>query len=55
LTLRLVEGGLAKSTRPLSPFSETVWRNGKIAGKSITRRTAYQCSNTVIALTLSLV
>lgn len=55
LTLRLVEGGLAKATRPLSSFFRKLFGEmGEIAGKSITRRTArISAATTVIALTLS--
>jgi putative ABC transport system permease protein len=55
LTLRLVEGGLAKATRPLaSLFRKMFGEMGEIAGKSITRRTArISAATTVIALTLS--
>lgn len=55
LTLRLVEGGLAKATRPLSSFFRILFGEmGEIAGKSITRRTArISAATTVIALTLS--
>jgi putative ABC transport system permease protein len=55
LTLRLVEGGLAKATRPLSSFFRKLFGEmGEIAGKSITRRSArISAATTVIALTLS--
>jgi putative ABC transport system permease protein len=55
LTLRLVESGLAKATRPLASFFRKLFGEmGEIAGKSITRRTArISAATTVIALTLS--
>ena len=55
LTLRLVEGGLAKATRPLATFFRKLFGEmGEIAGKSITRRSArISAATTVIALTLS--
>ena len=55
LTLRLVEGGLARASRPLaSLFSRLFGEIGEIAGKSISRRTGQiSAAITVIALTLS--
>ena len=55
LTLRLVEGGLAAASKPLSRlFSRLFGEIGEIAGKSIARRTArIGAATTVIALTLS--
>jgi len=55
LTLRLVEGGLAATARPLAAlFSRVFGDIGEVAGKSVARRAArVSAATTVIALTLS--
>ncbi|MBA4386103.1 MAG: hypothetical protein C0410_15310, partial [Anaerolinea sp.] len=55
LTLRLIDSGLSKTSRPLATlFSRMFGDIGEIAGKSIARRTSrISAATTVIALTLS--
>jgi putative ABC transport system permease protein len=55
LTLRLVEGGLAKAGERLAAvFSRTFGEIGQVAGKSVARRAArVGAATTIIALTLS--